>query len=140
VGSERLSGVLLGTHAVVWLMEGITTLGSRSRALAHEARSRDELLVSAVSFWELAMLYERGRVALPRPVGTWRRQVLDYGVIEVPFSGSTGILAAELDGLPRDPADRMIAATVFETGATLVTADDTILNWTATLSRHDART
>ena len=135
-----MSGVLFDTHALVWLMEDAPSLGHRSAGLADELRVTDELLVSAISFWELGLLQNRGRVALDRPVRAWRRSVLDYGVIEIPLSGAAGILATELEGLPGDPADRMIVATALEEGATLVTADARILTWPGTLARHDART
>ena len=86
------------------------------------------------------MLVARGRVTLGQPIIAWRRSVLESGIIEVPLSSVVGILAAGLDGLPRDPADRFIAATALEEGATLVTADASMLAWAGTLARHDART
>ena len=135
-----MSAVLLDTHALVWLMADDASLGRRSGELAEEARTTDGLFVSAVSFWELAMLSARGRVTLDRPVRAWRHSVLALGIDEVPLSGSLGILATELEGFPADPADRMIAATAMEAGATLVTADASILAWTGHLIRHDART
>ena len=135
-----MSGVLLDTHALVWLMFATPTLGPKSRDLARDARPADSLFVSAVSFWELAMLTARSRVLLYQPAREWRREVLESGIIEVPLSGSIGILAAELDGFHRDPADRIITATAMEAGATLVTADERLLTWRSTLPRHDART
>ena len=135
-----MSGVLFDTHALVWLMEDVPSLGRRSAELADEMRVTDELLVSAISFWELGLLQNRGRIAFDRPMLAWRQRVLDYGVIEVPMTGVVGILATELQGLPRDPADRMITASAIEVGATLVTADVVILAWTGTLARPAART
>ena len=64
---------------------------------------------------------------------------MELGIQEVPVSGDIGILAAELEDFPRDPADRIIAATALTRGATLITADTSILGWQGTLSRHDAR-
>jgi PIN domain nuclease of toxin-antitoxin system len=39
----------------------------------------------------------------------------------------------------KDPADRIIAATANVHGATLLTADDRLLDWPGRLARHDAR-
>ena len=135
-----MSGVVLDTHAVVWLMSGNPAMGLPSKELIREARRVDGVMMSAISFWELGLLRARGRIELEQPVRAWRRRVLETGVIELPVTGAVGILATELEGFPADPADRMIAATAMEAGATLVTADASILAWTGHLIRHDART
>ena len=85
------------------------------------------------------MLAQRRRLDLHQPVASWRQKVLDLGIVEVPMSGDIGILAAQLDGFPADPADRIITATAMALGATLITADSNILEWTGPLSRQDAR-
>ena len=64
--------------------------------------------------------------------------MLGFGIEEVPVTGEIGIMAAELEDFPADPADRIIAATALTLGATLVTADRRILDWNGQLSRHDA--
>ena len=55
------------------------------------------------------------------------------------MTGQIGILAGELDGLPGDPADRIITATALLRGHTLLTADQRILGWSGTVRRQDAR-
>ena len=135
-----MSGVLLDTHALVWLSDGDPRLGPRSRSLTDDALSGQELLVSAISFWEVTLLANRSRVLLGQPVASWRLGLIDLGIVEVPLTGIICIFAAELDGFRRDPADRMITSRALEAGATLVTADERILAWPGTLPRHDART
>ena len=73
------------------------------------------------------------------PTGEWRQTALSLGISELPLTGDIGIRAVELGGLPGDPADRMITATALARGATLITADLRILEWTGRLARHDAR-
>ena len=85
------------------------------------------------------MLAQRGRLILAYPSGTWRQNALRLGIRELPVTGEIGILAAELDGLPGDPADRMITATAMTQGATLIPADSSILAWDGQLRRHDAK-
>ena len=134
-----MSAVLLDTHALVWLMEGEVRLGPEARQLADTAVRNDGLLVSAMNFWEVAMLARRRRLVVAQPVANWRRRVLELGVVEIPVSGDIGVLATELEGFPPDPVDRIIAATAVVHGATLITAGTSILEWKGHLSRHDAR-
>ena len=133
-----MNSALLDTHALVWLLEGDERLGRETRRLADRALGEETLLVSAMTFWEVAMLARRQRSPVPQPVASWRQRVLELGIVEVSVSGDIGILATELEGFPADPADRIIAATALAHGATLITADTSILGWKGQLSRHDA--
>ena len=131
--------VLLDTHALVWLMEDYSQLGRRAAHRADTAARTGVLLVSAITFWEVALLTMRHRLTLAQTVAGWRRRVLDLGIEEIPVSGDIGILATELEGIPADPADRIITATALTRGATLITADERILDWSGTVLRQDAR-
>ncbi len=135
-----MSPVVLDTHVLVWLLFGTTDLGAETRRLARQALADDSLWVSAISFWEVALLNRRDRLTVGQAPEAWRRSVLRSGVVEIPVAGEIGIVAAELDDFHRDPADRIIAATTVVHGATLITADSRILEWPGTLGRHDART
>ena len=46
---------------------------------------------------------------------------MGLGIVEIPLTGEIGILSAELEGLPGDPADRIITATALLRGHTLLT-------------------
>lgn len=61
------------------------------------------------------------------------------GVREVPLSAEIAIRASDLDNLSGDPLDRMIVATALVEEASLMTADQRILDWPGRLRRHDAR-
>jgi PIN domain nuclease of toxin-antitoxin system len=95
--------------------------------------------VASISFWEMAMLADRGRLALEPSVEQWRLRVLGTGVQELPLTGDIAIAAARLPDLHADPADRIIVATGLATGAMLMTADERILGWSGALRRRDAR-
>lgn len=131
--------ILLDTHVLVWLVRGHDRLGRDGRRQAHLALQEDCLFVSAISFWEVALLVRRGRIELPYPTDRFRRTVVESGVIEMPMTGDIGIVAAELDGFHADPADRIITATALVRGCSLLTADDRILGWNGPVMRHDAR-
>lgn len=95
---------------------------------------------SRPTFWEIALLARRGRIVARLPLERWRRDLIGTGLSEIGLDGRIGIRAAELEGLHRDPADRMIVATALQTGARLLTADRHILDWPGDLDCQDART
>ena len=131
--------VLLDTHVLVWLVEGSERLGPRAARLADGALAAGELAVASISFWEIAMLAARRRIAVDVPPREWRRRVLGLGVEEVPLTGDVALEAAALTDLHQDPADRIIVATSMSADAVLATADDRILGWGGPLRCHDAR-
>lgn len=131
--------IVLDTHALVWLAEGLADLGHEARAAADRALAEGALAVSAISFWEVAMLVEKGRLRAVQPLPAWRRELLDSGLTEIPVSGEVGITAVALPDLHPDPADRIIVATASLHRATLVTADRRLLDWSGALHRIDAR-
>lgn len=131
--------ILLDTHALLWLESGSRRLGARSRRLVDRALARDELAVSAISFWEVAMLAAKERLALARPAEKLRDELLASGLVEVPLTGDVAIGATRLDRFHQDPADRFIVATALAAAATLVTADSRILEWEGGVKLQDAR-
>lgn len=130
--------VLLDTHTLIWLIDGNERMGQDSRELIDTAFQDDIVAISAISFWEIAMLVERGRLSLTVPVEDWRQRVLEAGVIEIPVSGEIGIAAVNLSNFHSDPADRIITATAIINSAQLITADTRILSWKGDLERRDA--
>lgn len=131
--------LLLDTHVVVWLVSGTPRLGARSTAAIDQTLGRGAIYLSAVTFWEVALLAARGRLAINGPEA-WRRAVLDLGVTELPLDGDVAIRSALLADAHRDPADRFIMATALVHRAMLVTADEKILAWPGPLDRLDAAT
>lgn len=119
---------------MLWLRGGEARLGARTRREIDRAWQTGEVGVSAISFWEIAMLKDRGRIRFPEDVGLWRREQLEQGMVEIAVDGEIGIRAINLDAFHADPVDRLIVATALE-GHRLVTADERILGWTGRLSR-----
>ena len=131
--------ILLDTHVLLWLRVGVRRIGPRCMRLIEQSLRDATLAASAISFREVAMLHEKGRIDLRQDIRAWRTRLLDDGLIEIPVDGDIAIRANELTGLHADPADRLIIATALG-GHTLVTADARLLSWSGPLNRKDART
>jgi PIN domain nuclease of toxin-antitoxin system len=130
--------ILLDTHAAVWLALDSNPLGKRSRRMVEKAAADGELAISAVSFWEIALLITKHRMRRPDSVRELRQQLLNSGTTELPLTGEIAISAGELESLHGDPADRFIAATAIVHDAIL--ADEKLLRWRHPLRRQNAET
>jgi len=132
--------ILLDTHVALWSTIDSNSLGKRCRRIVQRALAENQLAISAVSFWEIALLTAKGRLRWPESANEMRRLILSGGVTELQLTGEIAVLAGELDGLHADPADRFIAATAIAHDAMLVTADGRLLKWRHGLRRHNAET
>ena len=130
--------MLLDTQVLLWLRLGSTRMGHRARLEIERAWRSDEVGVSAITFWEVAMLRDKGRIRFPEDIGLWRKEQMDEGLIEIPVDGDIALRAGFLPQIHGDPADRIIVATAMS-GHRLVTADRRILSWSGHLNRLDAR-
>ena len=131
--------IVLDTHVLAWADNDERKLGRKAKALIDRLWEGGRVAVCAISFWELALLQSKRRIKLPTRVEEWRAQLLGAGLIEFPVDGAIGTQAADLNGLPDDPADRFIVATALHYRAELVTADEKLLAWDHPLVRRDAR-
>ena len=131
--------ILLDTHVLIWMDEGNMSLGNKAIELINHALLAGELAVWAISFWEVAMLLQKQRLAMQLEVDIWRKELLENGLLEISLDGATGIRAGGLQKFHGDPADRLIVATALDNSATLLTADEKILTWDKRLRTIDAR-
>lgn len=120
--------MILDTHVLVWLALGDIRLGKKTRLLIDGAfQKREEVCVSAISFWEISMLVEKRRLVLDP--AAFREQALRTGILEVSLDGKVAVSAGALKDFHGDPADRIVAATSLSLGAPLLTADRELLRW-----------
>ena len=96
------------------------------------------LVVSAISFWEAAMLAERERISLPTSPERWRANWLRAGLLEISIDGWIALQSCQLTKSHRDPAVLFVVATALDRNLPLMTADKKILEWEGTLNRLDA--
>ena len=113
--------LLLDTHVVLWLLSEPDRL--RAEALEAASAAQNELRVSAVSVWEMAIKQSLGKLDLPGPVETWLPDALDDAGMR--GCDVTVADAARVRALPwhhRDPFDRLLVAQALG-GFVLVTHD-----------------
>ena len=125
--------IVLDTHALVWWISGEAQMSSQARAtIDNELAGEDGLvLVSAISAWEIALLVQKGRLALSMSVDDWVATASEIdGLRFVPVDAHLAIESTRLPGeFHQDPADRIIVALAMHEGAQLVTADSKILSY-----------
>ncbi len=118
-----MSAVLLDTHVIHWWSAEPDRLSRPARRILKAA---DELLVAAISWYELAWLAERRRIEVDVPTRSWLEglgaQMRTVGITPAIAAGA----AALPPSFPRDPTDRLIYATAIEQGTKLVTKDGAI--------------
>ena len=95
-----------------------------SRAAISTAQAHNlGAFVSPISAWEISMLTTRGRIQLTLEPEAWFDALLEWpGVRLAPMPPSVLIASNLLPGSPpRDPADRIIAATARAFGYSVIT-------------------
>ena len=120
--------ILLDTHVLVWLVAEPSQLSPKAASAIRRARAREGIAIAAISLWELALLFSRGRLRAPGTIEASVRWVVEgAGTSIKPITLEVAALATQFpEDFPRDPADRLIAATARSEGMTLITHDERI--------------
>jgi len=126
-----LSGILLDTCAAIWVAENQALAPDAVAALDAAFDSGRPVFVSEITAWEVGMLVSRGRLALSQSPAIWfRRLAKIQGVRLAPLTVDHFVDSSFLPGAPpRDPADRIFAATARREGMTLMTRDGWLLDY-----------
>ncbi len=128
-GNSSTSPLLIDTHYWIWLQAGSRDRLTASNLEIVRAASIDgNLLLSAMSVWELGMLESKDRVQLHMSCAQWVQEALAMpGLTLAPFTPAIAIESTHLPGdFHGDPADRIIVATARVMNARLLTSDKNI--------------
>lgn len=119
--------ILVDTHVVVWLAFDRDQISTKAMAAIDDARKNaDGLAISDITLLELATLASKGRLRLDISLESFLQEVESRFVV-LPIGGRICARAMALpDAFPKDPADRIIAATALVQGLPLLTADRAI--------------
>ena len=131
--------ILLDTHALIWWAAGnhprlsANALAAIDQEIESAGRPGGSpgLLVSAISCWEVAILVNRGRLALSLDVERWLALLASHPAVRL--LGLDPAVAVAATRLPQpfhaDPADRFLVAQARELGIPLLSADNKILSY-----------
>ncbi|HBL29963.1 MAG TPA: VapC toxin family PIN domain ribonuclease [Acidobacteria bacterium] len=123
--------IVLDTHTWIWWVASPEVLSPRAQMEIDRAMEREEILISSISCWEIALLVRKGRLELTMPVAAWiaRSEALPF-VQFVPLDNRIALRSNHLPGeIHEDPADRIIIATALTAGASLVSRDTKIRDY-----------
>ena len=118
--------ILLDTHVVIWW-----DLGAPLSPEAHRAiLEADEVYVSAVSAWEVAIKSALGKIRATRSI---EMVTQDNGFIELPILMRHAEEVRALPDVHRDPFDRLLVGQALVEGLTVVTRDQALKGYGAPL-------
>ena len=120
--------IVLDTHTLVWWVNGDDSLSRKAKTLINKEMKEGEIVISAISAWEIAMLVTREKLVLSMDVETWLKTVanieaLHFHPVDIEIAAKSVALPGEFH---KDPADRMIVATARKFAAPLITKDEKI--------------
>lgn len=111
--------LLLDTHVLLWWLQNNRRLGKRAHKLI--ADPHNEIYISAVSGWEIAIKRNTGKLKIPDEIDD---AVEQSGFLHLPVTFFHGQQAGQLPPHHRDPFDRMLIAQAQAEGLTIITSDE----------------
>jgi PIN domain nuclease of toxin-antitoxin system len=125
--------LLWDTCTAIWIYEKARLSQAALEAMRAAYREGVPSYISPITAWEVALLASRGRLQLLIRPERWFSNLFEVpGVRLAEMSPDVLIASSYLPGKPpKDPTDRIMAATARELGATLITRDRALLDYGA---------
>jgi PIN domain nuclease of toxin-antitoxin system len=115
---------MLDTHALIWALEGSAKLSKVARRAIEAADN--EILVSAVSAWEIAIKQAMGRLSVPDDL---LEAIDEAGFVRRPLGFAEAARLGRLPNHHNDPFDRMLISHALEERCAIVTKDAQIARY-----------
>ena len=114
--------LLLDTHVFLWFINRDTRLPSKMRDALRDPANQTYL--SVVSFWEIVIKHQLGKLPLPQAPETYIPQQRQFHqIIDLSLHEDSIKRLVTLPPAHRDPFDRMLVCQALEYGLTLATID-----------------
>jgi len=117
--------IVVDTHVMIWRALCPKKITTKAKKVIQQAHDDEAILVSEISFWEIAMFIKKQRLKIDIDPLSFINLLCTANTYH--FVGITPEIAHVSVNLPddikRDPADRIICATAIVSDAILVTAD-----------------
>lgn len=123
--------LLLDTCAAIWLVNGDPMSANSRGAIVATQTNNIGVYVSPMTAWEIATLVAKHRLHLTLSPEDWFDALLGLaGVRLAAMPPKVLIASASLPGLPpKDPVDRIIAATSRAFGYSIITRDGELMRY-----------
>ncbi len=117
---------LLDTNALLILMFGEVTSAELSKGTIDVLQNTDELFVSEISLWEIAIKVKIGKLVISQSVNQMANKCRENGIrfIPVTIDQFDKTLDLPLIADQRDPFDRLIVAVAKLNGLTVISTDE----------------
>lgn len=120
--------LLLDTCTFLWLILDSPELSSRAHDLIRNPDN--EVVLSVVSTWEIAITHGLGRLRLPEPMDRYVAGMRERHAIQsLELTEEASLQGARLPNLHRDPFDRMLVGQAITHGLVIVTPDEQIRSY-----------
>ena len=125
------ASLLLDTCAAIWISHAEPISDEAMDAVRRSEAASAFIFVSPITAWEIGVLMSRGKLTSPMAPQRWFQRLMQApGVRLADMSSDILIASSFLPGAPpRDPADRILAATAREQGHRLMTRDKSLLGY-----------
>jgi PIN domain nuclease of toxin-antitoxin system len=99
---------LLDTHALIWFLEGDDQLSKKAKQIMEN--SENELFVSAVSLWEMAIKISIKKLNLTQPLDNIIENLTHESIHILPIDIPSILEIQNLPFYHKDPFDRLLIA------------------------------
>ncbi len=114
--------IVLDTHIWIWLInQEFNRFPESWREIIETA---EQVGISPVSCFEVALAHQRGRLLFPCPVDEELYEALEpSGIVLFPITATIASQAVKLSQIHRDPFDRLIISTAIDRKVQLASVD-----------------
>jgi PIN domain nuclease of toxin-antitoxin system len=123
--------VLLDTHVALWVITESPRLTQAARSLI--LSPRNQVWVSVVSLWEIAIKHSLGRGDMPVTSQEALAYFKDSGLDILPVEAEHTTAVEELAFIHQDPFDRLLVAQALTEPMRLITHDPVVARYSDTI-------